>query len=106
MRRRSAAWSSLPRSPGQTPRRLGGASLRAMRRSEGRPPARPEGAARPRSRIAVLLEDLVFLDGAVAFVETNDEREAEGQRGDTDDDRGEDQDVGQRIGIDRERWID
>lgn len=49
---------------------------------------------------------LVFLDGAVGFSDTNGKGEAEGHGGNADDNRGQDQDVGQRVGIDRKLWRD
>ena len=55
---------------------------------------------------SIALEDLVFLDGAVSLVDADDEGQPERQRGDADDDGGEDQHMRQRIGIDGECRID
>ena len=51
-------------------------------------------------------EDLVLLDGAVGLVDAHDQRQAQRERRDADDDRGQDQHVRQRIGIDLEGGID
>ena len=52
--------------------------------------------------LLILGLDLVFLDGAVGLVDAHDQGQAERGGGDADDDGGEDQHVGQRIGIDVE----
>ena len=86
-------------------RRVAG-SLRATRRSTERRPAAPEGAARPRSCVAVLVEDFLFLDRAIGLVDPNHQGEPERQRRHANHDGGEDQNVRQRIRINRECRID
>ena len=68
-------------------------------RGAERRPATRGNSPRARSCLAVPIEDLLLLDRAVSFVDTDDECEAERQCGDANDDGGQDEHVGQGIRV-------
>ena len=112
----STCHSSAPAMKGIDPAHDQRERERRCRRGAGTPPAarRCSGTTTCRAgrcgQTAFIargpFENLVLLDGAVGLVDAHDEREAERERRHADDDGGQDQDVRQRIGIDREGRIE